>query len=179
VPAIASRRAATAPTAPSLYRYTAQWANHRKDFVNTSAPPYDPAVPSKARDSVPVPQSTRKGQMNPKAHPRRATRTMYVAFISDRGGYIRFDLRVKNHPATFYIAIPTTHPVIQAFADQDGNLDKLGALGGEKALFHFDNFTTNEYLELATITRIEKLPHGFPQPQLKKPRLAKLKAERQ
>lgn len=130
--------------------------------MNTSAPPYDPAVPPKARDSVPVPQSTRKGPMTPKTHPRPATRTMYVAFISDRGGYIQFDLSIKNHPAMFYIAIPTAHPVIQAFADQDGNLDKLGALGGEKALFYFDNFTINEYLELATITRIEKLPMNSP-----------------
>jgi hypothetical protein len=100
--------------------------------------------------------------MNPKTHARRARRTMYVAFISNSGGYIQFDLSIKNHPAMFYIAIPTTHPVIQAFADQDGNLEKLAELGGEKALFHFDNFTTNEYLQLATITRIEKLPHGVP-----------------
>lgn len=90
-------------------------------------------------------------------HPRRATRTMFIAFIWIDGNVVVFDLEIKHFPMTFHIGMAVDNPVIQAFADEDGKIDKLLALVGHEALFMFDNFTTNADLEWARILRIKEV----------------------
>lgn len=90
-------------------------------------------------------------------HPRSATRTMYIAFIWTRDNVVMFDLEMKNSPMLFHIAMSADHPVIQAFADANGQIGELLELQGTEARFHFDNFTSNGWIECAHLTRIQRL----------------------
>lgn len=89
-------------------------------------------------------------------HPRRATRTMYIAFIWTIGNVVMFDLEIKNCPMTFHIAMSKEDRVIQAFTDEDGQLGALLELVGTEATFHFRDFTSNDWIQLTPITRIQK-----------------------
>lgn len=89
--------------------------------------------------------------------PCRATRTMYIAFIWINGNDVMFDLEIKNCSMTFHIAISMDNPVVQAFADADGQIGKLLELQGQEAKFHFRDFTSNGWIEHTLITRIQKL----------------------
>lgn len=103
------------------------------------------------------PEAERGAVVSANKQPRRATRNMYIAFIWINGSAVMFDLEIKNFPMTFHIAMSKDNPVIQAFADADGQIGDLLALQGQEAKFHFRDFTDNAWLELAQITRIQKL----------------------
>jgi hypothetical protein len=90
-------------------------------------------------------------------HPRSATRTMYIAFIWTIGNVVMFDLEIANVPMTFHIGMSMDDPVIQAFADANGQIGELLELQGTEAKFHFRNFISNGWIEQTPITRIQKL----------------------
>lgn len=90
-------------------------------------------------------------------HPRSATRTMYIAFIWAMDNVVMFDLEMKNSPMLFHVAMSANHPVIQAFTDANGQIGELLELQGTEARFHFQNFTSNGWIECAHITRIQRL----------------------
>lgn len=90
--------------------------------------------------------------------PRRATRTMFIGFARlAKDGWVDFHLSIKNCRDIFNVSLPFDHPAVQAFADDDGKIDKLLDMEGGEAVFHFDDFTTNGYIEQAYITRITKV----------------------
>jgi hypothetical protein len=83
---------------------------------------------------------------------------MFIAFVHvTNDNLVLFDLTIKNCREVYYVALPLHHPAIQAFADVDGRIDALLEIGGRKAVFYFEHFTTNSYIELAYITRIKKV----------------------
>jgi len=89
-------------------------------------------------------------------HPRGATRSMYIAFISINGSAILFDLSIKHFPSPSYIAVSRDDPAIKEFVDADGGIAKLLELQGTEVKFTFENFISNEWLLLADLVRIEK-----------------------
>jgi hypothetical protein len=88
--------------------------------------------------------------------PRRATRSMYVAFISTNRNAILFDLSIKHFPFPFYIAVSRDDPAIKEFVEADGGIAKLLELQGTEVKFIFENFISNEWLVFADLVRIEK-----------------------
>lgn len=95
--------------------------------------------------------------MKTRTHPCIAERTMYVAFIWTINNIVMLDLEMKNFPMTYHIAMSMDNPVIQAFADEEGEIDELFKLQGTEAIFHFRDFTSNGWIEVTPITGIEKL----------------------
>lgn len=89
--------------------------------------------------------------------PRRAVRTLFIEFIHIDDGWVNFDLWLAKRQMAFHICMPLDHPVIQAFADDNGDLTRLFELQGDAAQFHLDGFSSDGWFEHSYLRRIKKV----------------------